>query len=80
MHNAIDKFSIAYQRANNSIHPTKLTDAQGNPLKEINAVDVGVQSRGDIVADNYFAVKVSFKTQFSNMKIAELIKEVYLQS
>jgi len=35
MYNAIDKFSIEYQKVSNSIHPTKLTDVKGNILTEI---------------------------------------------
>ena len=42
MHNAIDKFSIAYQKVSNSIHPTKLTDKKGNVLEDIAASDIGV--------------------------------------
>ncbi len=33
MYNAIDKFSIEYKKVSNSIHPTKLTNSRGEPLK-----------------------------------------------
>lgn len=76
MHNAIDKFSIAYQQVNNSIHPTKLTDAKGNPLKEINAGDIGVQFSEDKVAENYFFEELFYDSDLEKKNITEKIKEV----
>ncbi|MDK4641398.1 hypothetical protein QG059_10440, partial [Kingella kingae] len=32
-----------YNRVNGSIHPTKFTNAKGQPLAEINAADLGTQ-------------------------------------
>lgn len=76
MHNAIDKFSIGYQKVNNSIHPTKLTDTQGNPLEEINAADIGVQFSEDKVADNYYFEELFFDSELEKKNITEKIKEV----
>lgn len=76
MHNAIDKFSIGYQKVNNSIHPTKLTDAQGNPLEEINAGDIGVQFSEDKVADNYYFEELFYDSDLEKKNITEKIKEV----
>lgn len=76
MHNAIDKFSIGYQKVNNSIHPTKLTDTQGNPLEEINAGDIGVQFSEDKVADNYYFEELFFDSELEKKNIIEKIKEV----
>lgn len=76
MHNAIDKFSIGYQKVNNSIHPTKLTDAQGNPLEEINAGDIGVQFSEDKVADNYYFEGLFYDSDLEKKNITEKIKEV----
>ncbi len=76
MHNAIDKFSIGYQKVNNSIHPTKLTDAQGDPLEEINAGDIGVQFSEDKVADNYYFEELFYDSDLEKKNITEKIKEV----
>lgn len=76
MHNAIDKFSIGYQKVNNSIHPTKLTDTQGNPLEEINAGDIGVQFSEDKVADNYYFEELFYDSELEKKNITEKIKEV----
>lgn len=76
MHNAIDKFSIAYQQVNNSIHPTKLTDAKGNLLKEINAGDIGVQFSEDKVAENYLFEELFYDSDLEKKNITEKIKEV----
>ncbi len=76
MHNAIDKFSIGYQKVNNSIHPTKLTDAQGNPVEEINAGDIGVQFSEDKVAENYYFEELFYDSELEKKNITEKIKEV----
>ena len=76
MHNAIDKFSIGYQKVNNSIHPTKLTDTEGNPLEEINAADIGVHLDSNTVADNYYFEELFFDSELEKKNITEKIKEV----
>src|SRR5690606_17527513 len=76
MYNAIDKFSIAYQKVNNSIHPTKLTDTQGNPLEEINAGDIGVQFNENKVADNYYFEELFYDSELEKKNITDKIKEV----
>lgn len=76
MHNAIDKFSIGYQKVNNSIHPTKLTDNKGNPLEEINASDIGVQWNDDKIADNYYFEDLFYDSELEKKNITEKIKEV----
>lgn len=76
MYNAIDKFSIGYQKVNNSIHPTKLTDTEGNPLENINASDIGVQSSDAKVADNYYFNELFFDSELEKTNISEKIKEV----
>ncbi|WP_312364263.1 type III restriction-modification system endonuclease [Sphingobacterium sp.] len=76
MHNAIDKFSISYQKVNNSIHPTKLTDSKGIPLKEINAANIGVQLSDDKVADNYYFDELFYDSELEKQNITEKIKEV----
>ena len=41
MQNAYGKFQIGYQKTSNTIHPTKMTDKDGKPLKQIASGDVG---------------------------------------
>lgn len=76
MHNAIDKFSIGYQKVNNSIHPTKLTDSNGSPLEEINAVDIGVKFSEENVAENYYFNELFFDSELEKKNIEEKINEV----
>lgn len=76
MYNAIDKFSIGYQKVNNSIHPTKLTDSDGSPLEEINATDIGVHFSENNVAENYYFNELFFDSELEKKNIEEKIKEV----
>lgn len=76
MYNAIDKFSIGYQKVNNSIHPTKLTYGDGSPKEEINASDIGVQMSEDKVADNYYFEELFYDSDLEKKNITETIKEV----
>lgn len=77
MYNAIDKFSIGYQKVNNSIHPTKLTDAEGNPLAEIDVSSyIGVQLSEEDVADNYYFEELFYDSDLEKKNITEKIKEV----
>lgn len=76
MANAIDKFSIEYQKVSNSIHPTKLTDEQGNVLKEISASDVGVLFSNEDVAKSYFFEELYYDSELEKTNIKTEINEV----
>jgi len=76
MYNAIDKFSIEYQKVSNSIHPTKLTDRKGNIFTEITASDVGVLYSDEEVADNYFFDELFYDSELEKFNIETKIKEV----
>ncbi len=76
MYNAIDKFSIGYQKVSNSIHPTKLTDEKGNVLSEITASDVGVFHSGEEVAETYFFDELYYDSELEKSNIETEIKEV----
>ena len=78
MFNAIDKFSIEYQKVSNTVHPTKLTDEKGNVLKEITASDIGVLHSGEKVADSYFFDELFYDSELEkdNIKQETKIKEV----
>lgn len=74
--NAIDKFHIGYKRISNAIHPTKLTDNQGNVLKEINASDVGVFDGDDGVADNYLFDELFYDSNLEKGNILQNISNI----
>ena len=78
MYNAIDKFSIEYQKVSNSVHPTKLTDEKGDVLKEITASDIGVLHSDENVADSYFFDELFYDSELEkdNIKQETKIKEV----
>jgi len=78
MYNAIDKFSIEYQKVSNSIHPTKLTDENDKILDEITASDVGVLYSDENVADSYFLEELFYDSELErdNIKQETKIKEV----
>ncbi|MFZ9955031.1 MAG: type III restriction-modification system endonuclease [Flavobacteriales bacterium] len=76
MANAIDKFSIAYRKVSNNIHPTKLTDKNGDVLKEIAAVDVGVLYSDDDVAQTYLFDQLYYDSDLERANIKSNIAEV----
>lgn len=76
MTQAFDKYSIEYKKVSNSIHPTKLTDAKGNVLKEISASDVGVLFSDEDVADSYFFDELYYDSDLEKSNIKTEIKEV----
>ena len=76
MYNAIDKFSIEYQKVSNSIHPTKLTDEKGDVLSEITASDVGVLYSDEKVAESYFFDELFYDSELEKTNIGTEIKEV----
>lgn len=76
MKNAIDKFTISYKQVTNKIHPTKLTDENGNVLKEISATDVGVMFSKDDVASNYFYDELFYDSELERKNIIQEISDV----
>ncbi|MFZ9847412.1 MAG: type III restriction-modification system endonuclease [Flavobacteriales bacterium] len=76
MANAIDKFSIAYRKVSNNIPPTKLTDKNGDVLKEIAAVDVGVLYSDDDVAQTYLFDQLYYDSDLERANIKSNIAEV----
>jgi type III restriction enzyme len=74
--NAIDKFSIEYQKVSNSIHPTKFTDKNGNVLPEIFASDVGIFSSNEKVSKSYFFEELFYDSELEKENIKKEIKEV----
>jgi type III restriction enzyme len=76
MANAIDKFSIAYKKVSNTIHPTKLTDEKGNALQNVSASDVGVFSSAENVAKTYFFDELYYDSDLEKVNIKKEITEV----
>ena len=76
MANAIDKFSIEYKKVSNSIHPTKLTDENGNVLNEISASDIGVFFSDEDVAKSYFFDELYYDSQLEMENIKNNLDEV----
>lgn len=76
MYNAMDKFSIDYKKVSNNIHPTKITDRNGNVLSRISASDVGVLYAEQSVADSYFFDELFYDSALEKENIEKEIKEV----
>jgi len=76
MYNAIDKFSIEYQKVSNRIHPTKLTDDNGKVLDEISASDVGLMYADEKVADNYLFDELFYDSELEKENIKTNLQEV----
>jgi len=76
MFNAIDKFSIEYKKVSNRIHPTKITDNDGNVLSEVSASDIGVLYSESTVANSYFFDELFYDSELEKTNILTEIKEV----
>ncbi len=76
MANAIDKFSIEYKKVSNNIHPTKLTDENGNALSEISASDIGIFFSDEEVAQSYFFKELYYDSELEMKNIKTEINEV----
>ena len=78
MFNAFGKFSIEYQKVSNSIHPTKLTDEDGNVLSEITASDIGILHSDEEVAESYFFNELFYDSELEkdNIKQEPKITEI----
>ena len=77
--NSLDKLEIDYKLIKTSIHPTKLTDKEGQPLKEINAADIGVNYSDEKVADNYYFEELFYDSDLEkeNIQYDDIVIEVF---
>ena len=73
MYNAMDKFSIEYQKITNTIHPTKLTNADGKVKDEIDTSSVGILHSDEKVADNYFFNELFYDSELEKENIKLLL-------
>ncbi|MGG3939618.1 type III restriction-modification system endonuclease, partial [Anoxybacillus kestanbolensis] len=74
--NAITKFAIEYHKVTSEVHPTKLTDREGNVRGEINASDIGVLYSEEKVADNYLFEELFYDSELEKENIKLNVKEV----
>ena len=74
--NAIDKFSIGYDRVSNEIHPTKFTDDKGQVLETINASDLGIFDGAERVSDSYMFDELFYDSGLEKENILKNIDEV----
>ncbi|HDP74938.1 MAG TPA: hypothetical protein ENN49_03555 [Bacteroidales bacterium] len=76
MAKAFYEFSIEYEQVSNNIHPTKLTDENGNVLKEISTSDVGVLFSNEKVAVSYLFDELYYDSDLEKTNIKSEIEEV----
>jgi type III restriction enzyme len=80
MYKAFSKFKIEYQSVSSSIHPTKITDKNGEVLTAINASDVGVLSSDEDVSSNYLFNELFYDSELEKENIKTKIEEVVIFS
>ena len=80
MQNAYGKFQIGYQKTSNSIHPTKLTNKNGKPLKQITSGDVGTLSAEGTTPTDYLFEEIFYDGELELKNIETEIDEVIVYS
>lgn len=76
LYNAIDVFGVWYQTVTNVLHPTKLTNEQGEILNEINASDVGMFNSIENVAESYLFDELFYDSELEKDNIKTNVSEV----
>ena len=76
LYKSVDKFGIAYQKISHTVHPTKLTDEKGNPLKEIEAAEIGMFYSEEKVAESYYFEDLFYDSELEKENIITDIEEV----
>ncbi|MFW4112577.1 type III restriction-modification system endonuclease, partial [Klebsiella pneumoniae] len=72
LNNSFNKFSLGYNVISNSIHPTKLTNADGNPLNEVLSSDLGVlQDNTKSPLDSYLFEEVFYDSELERLNITD---------
>ncbi len=72
----VEKKLITYEKTSDNIHPTKLTDAEGNILNEISSYDIGTNFSKEKTADSYLFNELYFDSDLEKINIKEEIEEV----
>ncbi len=76
LYKSIDEFGITYQKITHTVHPTKLTNEQGEPLEEIDASDIGVLFSEEKVAKSYYFEELFYDSELEKENIKTDIDEV----
>ncbi len=74
--NAIDTFSIEYQKVRSQVHPTKFTDNAGKPLESIDSANVGVSYSDRRVASDYYFEELFYDSELEKENIEMDLEEV----
>lgn len=69
LHHSFSQFEVGYEKIEGSVHPTKFTDAQGNPLAEVNAADLGVQSDNATPLESFLFDSLFFDSEIERQNI-----------
>ncbi len=69
--NSFNAFEVGYCHVGGGIHPTKFTDRQGNPLNEINASDLGVNSDDKTPLETFLFDSVFFDSELEKENITD---------
>ena len=75
----LNKLEIDYKLIKTSIHPTKLTNKKGEPLKKINASDIGINLSDESVASSYYFEKLFYDSELEkeNIQYNDVVIEVF---
>jgi type III restriction enzyme len=76
MRKALNKFSVEYQNVKSAIHPTKITNAEGEIENEIDASDVGIFFSNEKVASRYLFEELFYDSELERENIKTEIDEV----
>ncbi|MCS5801924.1 hypothetical protein LNP56_27885 [Klebsiella pneumoniae subsp. pneumoniae] len=72
LNNSFNKFSLGYNVISGSIHPTKFTNADGNPLSEVLSSDLGVlQDYTKSPLDSYLFEEVFYDSELERLNITD---------
>ena len=75
--NALVKFSVGYSSITSRIHPTKLTDKQGNALTTVDAAGIGVNfDDKENVSSTYLFEELFYDSTLERENIVKEIEEV----
>ncbi|HOK76012.1 MAG TPA: type III restriction-modification system endonuclease, partial [Bacteroidales bacterium] len=76
MTQAFDKYTIEYKKISNSIHPTKITNENGDVLAEISASDIGILFSDENIAGNYLFEQLYYDSELERTNIKTEIEEI----
>lgn len=78
MQHVFGQFKISYRQTTNAVHPTKLTNANGEVLSSIESGDVGVLTQAGTTPQSYLFEEYFYDSQIELDNIKALITEVVI--